>query len=81
MEFQKGLVVRATAGRDRGSFFVVLEISSRFALISDGKHRPLEKPKKKALIHLSAVSVILPDSSMKTNREIRKALHSFEGAC
>ncbi len=77
MEFVRGLVVRSLAGHDKGGFFTILEVSGKFALICDGKCRSLEKPKKKKMIHLSATNTVLPDSSMKTNREIRKALQPF----
>lgn len=80
MEFQRGRVVHATAGRDKGGFFVVLQVSGDFALICDGKRRPLEKPKKKKLLHLSLTGTVLPDGSIKTNREIRKALQPLVGA-
>lgn len=79
MEFQKGLVVRSLSGHDKGGFFVVLELDSRFAVICDGKRRKLEKPKKKNLIHLAATSTVAPEASMQTNRGIRKLLSSFSG--
>ena len=77
MEFVKGQVVRCGAGRDQGGYFLILELCGRYALICDGKRRPLERPKKKNQIHLFATSTVLPDRSMRTNREIRNALKPF----
>lgn len=79
MELKKGQVVRCGAGRDQGGFFVVLSVNGREALICDGKRRALERPKKKNVIHLSATSTVLPEGSMRTNREIRNALRPFGG--
>ncbi len=52
MERLIGLIVYAAAGRDKGSFFVVVGEEGGYALIADGKSRKLEKPKKKNKIHL-----------------------------
>lgn len=79
MEFQKGLVVRSLSGHDKGGFFIILELDSKFAVICDGKRRKLEKPKKKNLIHLAATNTVAPDGSMQTNRGIRKLLSAFNG--
>lgn len=52
MEPEKGLIVCATAGRDKGKFFVVLESDKGYALIADGKSRKLSSPKRKNVKHL-----------------------------
>ena len=44
MEPVKGVVVRATAGRDQGMFFVVLERNGTTVLLANGKDRPLHAP-------------------------------------
>ncbi len=77
MDFVRGLVVRSSAGRDRGSFLVVLAVDSSSAVVCDGKRRPLEHPKKKNLKHLAATGTLLPETRMQTNREIRRALGGF----
>lgn len=79
MEFQRGLVVRSLSGHDKGGFFVILELDSRFAVICDGRRRKLEKPKKKNLIHLAATNTVAPEVSIRTNRGIRKLLSPFNG--
>lgn len=77
MELTKGQVVRAKAGRDKGGFFVVLEVENGYAWICNGKSRPLERPKRKNVIHLSPTKTVVPAESMVTNREIRKVLSAF----
>ena len=74
MDFVRGLVVRSSAGRDRGGFLVVLEADSSSAVVCDGKRRALEHPKKKNLKHLAATGTLLPETRMRTDREIRRAL-------
>lgn len=78
VEYVRGMVVRSRAGHDRNEFFVVLETDGRYALICNGKRRPLEKPKRKKLMHLAATGTVLPSCEIETNRKIRSALVSFK---
>ncbi len=79
MDIVKGSVVRAKAGRDKDSYFIVTDISGKFALIADGKSRKLEKPKKKNLIHLQATTTVITQN-LETNRKIKKALSDFNNS-
>ena len=77
MELIRGLVVRSAAGRDKGGFFAVLAAGERSAVICDGKRRSLEHPKHKNARHLFPTGTLLPERSLRTNREIRRALAAF----
>ena len=79
MDIVKGSVVRAKAGRDKDSYFVVLDLLDKFALIVDGKSRKLEKPKKKNLNHLEATKTVITQN-LETNRKIKKALSDFNNS-
>ena len=48
-------VVISTAGRDCGSLFYVIGIQEEYLLLSDGRGRTLEKPKRKKRKHLKPV--------------------------
>ena len=80
MEVQRGQVVRSLAGHDKGGFLAVVQVAPPFAFVCDGKRRPLERPKRKKLFHLAPTSQVLPEEALKTNRQIRAALRSFEQA-
>lgn len=77
MSIVKGSVVRAKAGREKGSFFVALKVEDGYAYIADGKTRRIEKPKKKKLIHLSAANKVI-ESSLETNPQIKRILSQFK---
>lgn len=79
MDIVKGSVVRAKAGRDKDSYFVVLDVLDKFALIADGRSRKLEKPKKKNLNHLEATKTVITQN-LETNRKIKKALSDFNNS-
>ena len=73
MNIAKGSVVIAKAGRDKGRAFVVTDIiDARTVLIADGKSRPLERPKRKNVIHLQATSTVI--DRVTTNRQLRNLL-------
>ena len=61
MEFVRGMIVRATAGRDQGGFFTVLSVEGDYAMICNGKRRPLEQPKKKKLNLLAPTHTVLSE--------------------
>jgi ribosomal protein L14E/L6E/L27E len=77
MELRRGTVVRSLAGRDAGSFLVVLSADGSSAAVCDGKRRSLYHPKNKNQKHLSATRTVLPESELKTDRGIRLALKPF----
>ena len=77
MELKRGQVVRSLAGHDKGDFLTVLELSPPYAVVCDGKRRPLERPKRKKVFHLAPADTVLPEEALKTNRQIRTALRPF----
>lgn len=80
MEFQVGDIVRSKAGRDEGAFLAVVGIEDGYPLLCDGKHRPLERPKRKNPLHLAGTNRCLDMQSMETNRVLRRALRTFAEA-
>jgi ribosomal protein L14E/L6E/L27E len=76
MDIQKGSIVRARAGRDKDSFFVVLSVEGKYALIADGRRRKLEQPKKKNLLHLAPTNTVY-EGSIQTNPQLKRILSPF----
>lgn len=74
MELKSGSVVISKAGRDKGYFLAVSKITDDCVYVCDGKERPVERPKKKNLLHLKATHYVLPDEKTATNRSLKKAL-------
>ena len=59
MEIGLGSVVLSTAGRDKGRFFIVVEIvDGNYVRIADGEYRPQENAKLKKIKHLKNGSEI-----------------------
>lgn len=72
---KRGCRVRALSGRDKGRCFAVIGVKDNFALIADGKQRPLERPKLKSFKHLELLDRCVPEESIKTNKLLRRELH------
>ena len=52
-DLKKGQLVISKMGRDKGKLFVVIfVVDEKFALIADGKHHSVKRPKKKSIKHL-----------------------------
>lgn len=78
MEFGIGMIVRSTAGHDKGELMLVVGFQGNMALICDGRQRPLERPKKKNPKHLKATSFVITEDEVATNRRLKKALFHLE---
>lgn len=78
---QARIVVRSLAGRDAGDWFAVIESDADFALIVNGKSRPLERPKRKRKKHLAPTAMVLPEQAFAGNRALRKALTEVGAHC
>lgn len=77
MELKKGTVVYSLAGHDKGDFQVIIDFDDEYAKVCDGKYRPLERLKKKKLIHIKITNTILNENDLKTNKSIRRLLRPF----
>ena len=76
MRYEKGAVVKATAGKECGRLFVVIEISEKFAFIADGRKRRLLSPKRKNLKHLRFTDIIIKLNDI-TDNKLRNVLNEL----
>ncbi len=76
-----GMVVKALAGRDADQWFAILALEGDFALIVNGKSRPLARPKRKRKKHLAVTAAKLSGDCMTTDRKLRCALRTFAANC
>lgn len=82
--FEIGQIVFSKAGRDKTKTFIVISIQDDYLFLCDGKLRPIEKPKKKKMIHVQKTNTVIEDLKQKLltdsakNSDIKKAIISFE---
>lgn len=84
MDIARSNLVEATAGREKGRTFFVLDIDGEYLLLADGKCRRIEAPKRKKCKHVrflaesdSRVALKIRSSEKVTNSELRKAIAAF----
>lgn len=86
-EIELGSVVLSKAGRDKGRFYIVVElVDQNYVKIADGDLRKLEKPKLKKIKHLKCQDIVLEKIQKKLvenikifDAEIRSALRAYNG--
>lgn len=76
MKVNTGSVVRAIAGRDKDSFFVVTDSGNGYCLIADGRSRKLASPKRKNIRHLRFTNSVI-DLNDVTDKKLRTLLKQF----
>ena len=86
MDIARSDIVKATAGRDKGRLFFVLETEGVFLLLADGKTRRLERPKRKKRKHVAfqarfdyRAAEQIRDGEKLTNSALRKTLAQLGG--
>lgn len=81
-----GQLVRSLAGRDKGRLFLVIEkVDEGHVIISDGKHRKVDKIKKKNVKHLKKTNYIvyelqkhLEENKSISDAQIRRYLQDYQ---
>ncbi len=84
MDIGPGSIVYSKAGRDKGSYFVVMSVEGEYVNICDGKGRKVDKPKHKKIKHIKLcegfsefVAKKLAASEKVTNAELRRELLDY----
>lgn len=77
MRLQAGMVVRAAAGKEQDNFYLIVKTDAGYVWIADGRHRTLEKPKRKNPKHVCPTQTIWNMDSM-TDASLRKKLRLFK---
>ena len=87
MEITRAHLVEATAGREKGRLFYVMETEGDFLMLADGKSRRVEAPKRKKRKHArfiadteDRVAAKIRENEKVTNSELRKSIASYYGA-
>lgn len=76
MKVENGRVVKATAGRDGGGYFVIVAAEGNCVYIADGKKRRISAPKKKNPKHLIFTSKIIELNDI-TDKKLRNVLGDY----
>ncbi len=83
-DIRVGSIVLSTQGRDKGNYFLVVELSDGYVRLADGGMRKLASPKRKNLRHVSDSGVVVDTIAAKLlsrqkvfDSEVKSALRQF----
>ena len=73
----RGSIVRSLCGRDADSLLAVMEVCEPYVLLTDGKKRPVARPKRKKMKHTQLIltsSPLTDNAAAWTNRRVRETI-------
>lgn len=76
MKAEKGMIVKATAGKECGRLFAVIDVNEKYVFIADGKKRKIEFPKRKNPKHLGFTDNIVELNNI-TDKKLRIVLRNL----
>ena len=74
MDFERGRIVRSTAGRDKGLYLAVVADAGNRILVADGRRRPLSAPKAKNPAHLAATRRVIGEEQLGSDKLLSAAI-------
>ena len=77
MELVRGRIVCSNAGHDKGDFQIIMNFDEKYVILCDGKHRPMERMKRKKIIHVRPTNTVVDEKDLITNESIKKVLKDF----
>lgn len=82
--FEIGMLAKSKAGHDKDQLYVIMDMSSEYVYLVDGRLRTLDRPKKKKrkhvqIIHYKDVNIIdkIMNKSLM-NEDIKRALKLYQ---
>lgn len=72
----KGSIVKSLSGHDSGLVFMVMEEESEgYVIIANGRQRPVEKPKRKNVKHVTLLDIT--EFGNPTNKQLKRILSAY----
>lgn len=80
MDLEIGRIVISMAGRDKGRYQAVVDITDEYALVADGNLRKISEPKRKNPKHLSLTKTVFSGNTLENDKLLREAILTAFGA-
>ena len=81
MNIEIGNIVISTMGRDKGLYFIVVDVDENYVYLVNGSVRKIDKPKKKKIKHIGVtdlydenIATRIRNKHKVTNQDIKRAL-------
>lgn len=80
-----GQFVTSKAGHDKGTLYVTIAEEGDFAVLCDGRRKPVERPKKKRKKHIQPIAETVEEKlvhdliwNRATNEQIKYAIRQYQ---
>lgn len=77
MTYQPGCMARSLAGHDKGRYFIILAENGEYVTLADGKHRTVERPKRKNKKHIQLIKEPLIRHFPMSDEEIKNCIKHY----
>ena len=77
MMLEIGSIVKSMAGKDKDSYFCVVELIDSYCFLRDGKIHKLDNPKRKSFKHVIKTPYKLQSEALQVNKHLKKAIDSL----
>ena len=77
MMLEIGSIVKSMAGKDKDSYFCVVELNDSYCFLRDGKIHKLDNPKRKSFKHVIKTPYKLQSEALQVNKHLKKAIDSL----
>ena len=71
MNLSVGDVVKSVAGKDKDSYFCVVELIDSYCFLRDGKIHKLDNPKRKSFKHVIKTPYKLQSEALQVNKHLK----------
>lgn len=77
MDMKIGTIVQSTAGKDKGRYFCIVQLTENRCFVRDGDMRKIENPKRKNIKHLKPTAHTVQSEALQVNKNLKKAIDSL----
>ena len=77
---EAGMFATSKAGHDRGVLYLISKTEGEYVWLTDGRLRPLDKPKKKKLKHIQIIHRIAENwnPAQISDDDVRRAIRQYK---
>ena len=77
LNYETGALVKSLAGHDRGRLYIIIEETEDSLFLTDGRLRPMEKPKRKKKKHVQVILKKIEEEGF-TDENIRTFIKKYQ---
>lgn len=77
LNYETGALVKSLAGHDRGRLYIIIEETEDSLFLTNGRLRPMEKPKRKKKKHVQVILKKIEDEEF-TDENIRTFIKKYQ---